>query len=82
MVGPTEAIWEGWASDADMRRAASSGGAVSALATYAVERLGMALVVHTGMDPTRPWLNHTTISTDRAGLAAQPGLAVRTIVAG
>jgi coenzyme F420 hydrogenase subunit beta len=73
VVGPTEAIWEGWASDVDMRRVASSGGAVSALAMYAVEQLGMALIVHIGMDPTQPWLNRTTTSTDRSGLAANAG---------
>ena len=49
------------------------GGAVSALASYAVEQLGMALVVHTGMDPTQPWLNRTATSTDRSGLAANLG---------
>lgn len=73
LVGPTEAIWEGWASDSRVRRLASSGGAVSALATYAVEKLGMALVLHTGMDPTRPWLNTTTTSTDADGIVAHAG---------
>ncbi len=73
VVGPTKAIWEGWASDPDTRREASSGGAVSALAAYAVERLGMALVLHTGMDPLQPWLNRTTTSADVAGLVANAG---------
>ena len=80
VVGPTEAIWEGWASDADMRRVASSGGAVSALAMYAVEQLGMALIVHIGMDPTQPWLNRTTTSTDRSGLAANVGSRYASVV--
>lgn len=73
VVGPTVAIWEGWATDPDVRRAASSGGAVSALAAYAVERLGMALVVHTGVDPTLPWSNRTTTSTGMDGLIAHAG---------
>jgi coenzyme F420 hydrogenase subunit beta len=73
LVGPTTAIWEGWATDPEIRRAGSSGGVLSALATYAVERLGMALVLHTGVDPMRPWLNRTTTSADAAGVVAQAG---------
>lgn len=73
LVGPAHKIWEGWAADPDMRWNGSSGGVVTALATYALEHLGMALVVHTGMDPDRPWRNRTIISTDRAGLIANSG---------
>ena len=68
VTGPTKAIWEGWASDDEIRWAGSSGGVVTALATYALEHLGMALVVHTGMDPDEPWRNKTIISHDRQGL--------------
>jgi coenzyme F420 hydrogenase subunit beta len=73
LVGPTKAIWEGWATDSDLRWEGSSGGVVSALAAYALERLGMALVVHTGMDPERPWRNRTIVSTERSGLIANAG---------
>lgn len=73
LVGPTEQIWEGWASDPQVRLAASSGGAVTALASYAVERLGMALVLHIGMDPIHPWLNRTITSTDLSQLIDQAG---------
>lgn len=73
LVGPSRKIWEGWAADPDMRWAGSSGGVVTALATYALERLGMALVVHTGMDPDKPWRNRTIVSTERAGLLASSG---------
>lgn len=72
-VGPTEQIWEGWATDPAIRSAASSGGAVTALAAYCVEQLGMRLVVHTGMEPTAPWLNRSVVSTDRRGLLAACG---------
>ncbi|GAB3816792.1 Coenzyme F420 hydrogenase/dehydrogenase, beta subunit C-terminal domain [Tessaracoccus terricola] len=65
LVGPAVRIWEGWASDPDSRFAGSSGGIVTALACYALEKLNMALVVHTGMDPDKPWRNRTIISTDR-----------------
>lgn len=73
LIGPTKQIWEGWASDPELRWAASSGGVVSALATWALEARDMALVVHTGMDPDRPWLNRTVVSTDRAALIANSG---------
>lgn len=70
VVGPAEAIWEGWATDPRIRFEGSSGGVVTALADYALERLGMRLVVHTGVDPAQPWRNRTTVSHDRAGLIA------------
>ncbi|MGC4155011.1 MAG: Coenzyme F420 hydrogenase/dehydrogenase, beta subunit C-terminal domain [Propionicimonas sp.] len=73
LVGPSRKIWEGWAADPELRWAGSSGGVVTALATYALERLGMALVVHTGMDPEKPWRNRTVISTDRTGLLENSG---------
>ena len=73
LVGPTTGIWEGWASDPDVRRAGSSGGVVSALASYAVEQLGMALVLHTGMSPAEPWLNETVTSVDAAGVVSHAG---------
>lgn len=73
LVGPTERIWEGWAADPELRWAGSSGGVVTALALYAIERLSMALVVHTGMDDNRPWYNRTVVSTDRSGLLRHSG---------
>lgn len=73
LVGPAKRIWEGWAADPAIRWAASSGGVVTALAAYAMEVLEMALVVHTGMDPERPWRNRTVISDNRAALIASAG---------
>ena len=73
LVGPTEAIWEGWATDPELRWAGSSGGVVTALATYALEVLGMALVVHTGMDDDVPWGNRTVVSRDRDSLLSNSG---------
>jgi coenzyme F420 hydrogenase subunit beta len=73
LVGPAKQIWEGWAADPEIRWPGSSGGVVTALATYCLERLGMALVVHTGMDPEKPWRNRTVISTDRRGLIENSG---------
>lgn len=73
LVGPTERIWEGWAADPELRWAGSSGGVVTALAAYALERRDMALVVHTGMDDGRPWHNRTVVSRDRSGLLRHSG---------
>ena len=73
LVGPTDAIWEGWASDQEIRHIGSSGGVVTALAAYCVEQLGMRLVVHTAMEPAEPWLNRTVVSTDRPGLLRGAG---------
>lgn len=73
LTGPVRQVWEGWASDPQLRWAASSGGVVTALAAWALETQGMALVVHTGMDPEAPWRNRTVISRDRAGLQANSG---------
>lgn len=73
LTGPAHGIWEGWASDDALRRAASSGGAVTALAAYCIEQLGMRLVVHTGMDLVEPWRNRTLLSGDREHLVANSG---------
>lgn len=73
VVGPALRIWEGWAADPDLRWAGSSGGVVTALACYALERLDMALVIHTGMDPEKPWRNRTVVSGDRESLVAHSG---------
>src|SRR5699024_8683468 len=70
---PQDRIWEGWAADPQLRWAASSGGVVTALARYALERLGMVLVVHTGMDPDEPWRNRTVISHTVAELEQHSG---------
>lgn len=73
IVGPAKRIWEGWAADPAIRWAGSSGGIVTALATYALEHLGMSMVVHTGMDPEKPWRNRTIVSRDREALISGSG---------
>ena len=47
-------MWEGAASDDEIRFAGSSGGAASALAVYALEHLDFRLVLHVGADPMPP----------------------------
>ena len=71
--GPVLEVWEGYAVDPDLRHSGSSGGAVSALALYCLEELGMDAVVHTGADRNTPWKNATTISHSRSDLLAATG---------
>jgi coenzyme F420 hydrogenase subunit beta len=73
LVGPNLGVWEGWAADRETRFEASSGGIVSALACYCLEKLGMALVVQTGMSASRPWLNETVISRTREEVLRNSG---------
>lgn len=71
--GPVLEVWEGYASDPELRHAASSGGAASALALYAVERGGMHGVLHIAARPDVPYLNRTVLSRTRAELLAATG---------
>lgn len=73
LIGPTLEVWEGHAADDQLRFNASSGGILSALAAYCLEKENMAFVLHTGMDPKRPWQNKTVISRDRSDILANAG---------
>ncbi len=71
--GPVLEIWEGFASDPEVRMRASSGGLLTALSLYCLEREGMASVLHTGQDPEKPWLNKTVQSRGRSDLLQRTG---------
>jgi coenzyme F420 hydrogenase subunit beta len=71
--GPTLEIWEGWASDPEVRFRASSGGVLSALSLFCLEMQGFEGVIHAGMDPAKPWMNGNYISRDRDGILARTG---------
>ena len=66
-------LWEGAASDAELRFAGSSGGAASALALYGIERGGQHGVLHIDARDDVPWLNRTRLSRSRAELLAATG---------
>src|SRR5258708_30767724 len=66
--GPVMEIWEGHAADPEIRFSGSSGGAISALCLYCLERESMHGVLHIGMDPEPPTWNKTKMSRTRAGL--------------
>jgi coenzyme F420 hydrogenase subunit beta len=71
--GPIRRVWEGHAGDAAIRHAGSSGGAASALALFALERMGMHGVVHAAARADAPYLNETVMSRSREELLARTG---------
>jgi coenzyme F420 hydrogenase subunit beta len=71
--GPILSIWEGCASEEQIRFAGSSGGVASALAVYALEHLGFQLVVHVGANPDAPYTNRTVVSRNRDEVLRRSG---------
>lgn len=71
--GPVLEIWEGHAVDSEIRFEGSSGGALSALSLYCIEREGMSGVLHIGQDSDSPLENKTRLSTTRAELLGCTG---------
>ncbi|PSL21969.1 Coenzyme F420 hydrogenase/dehydrogenase, beta subunit C-terminal domain [Shimia abyssi] len=71
--GPVRAVWQGYAEDNEIRHRGSSGGAVTALAMYALTSGHASGVVHIAARQDDPRLNETVISRDRAGLLRGAG---------
>jgi len=71
--GPILEVWEGYAADSDLRSCGSSGGLVSAIAAYCIEKGGMFGALHIGADEESPWLNRTVFSHTRADLLKRTG---------
>jgi len=71
--GPVRQLWEGAATDAELRYGGSSGGAASALALYALEAQQYQGVLHTAARSDIPYLNQTVVSRSRAELMARTG---------
>jgi coenzyme F420 hydrogenase subunit beta len=71
--GPTLEIWEGWASDPEIRHKGSSGGLLSALSLYCLEAGLYDGVIHAGMDPVIPWMNRNHVSRTRDAVLARSG---------
>ena len=71
--GPIVEMWEGHASDAEVRFKGSSGGVLTAIGAYCVEVLGMAGVLHIGQDVEDPIRNRTRLSRNREELLAASG---------
>lgn len=71
--GPVVAIWEGHATDPDIRFQGSSGGALTALSAYCLEKMGMYGTLQIAQDPEDPVRNRTRLSRSRAELLAATG---------
>ena len=71
--GPIVEMWEGYASDPEIRFQGSSGGVLTAIGTYCVEVLGMAGVLHIGQDAEEPIHNRTRLSRSREELLSASG---------
>lgn len=71
--GPVLEVWEGYATDGEIRHAASSGGAATALALHGIEHERMHGVLHVTARPDVPYLNRTVLSRDRDALLAATG---------
>jgi coenzyme F420 hydrogenase subunit beta len=71
--GPVLEVWEGHATDPEIRFSGSSGGVATALALYCVEREGMYGVLHTAARTDVPYLNRTVLSRSRNELLAAAG---------
>ncbi len=66
-------IWEGYASDSDIRFKGSSGGAVTALSIYMLESGAASSVLHIGTKESAPLQSIPMISKTRSDLIAQTG---------
>ena len=71
--GPVVAIWEGHATDPEIRFKGASGGVLTAISAYCVEVLGMHGVLHIAQDPEDPIRNRTRLSRTREELLAATG---------
>ena len=71
--GPVLEIWEGYAVDEQLRHRGSSGGVISAIATYCVERGAMAGVLHVAARSDVPYLNQTVLSCTREEILSAAG---------
>ncbi|MBE2216346.1 MAG: Coenzyme F420 hydrogenase/dehydrogenase, beta subunit C-terminal domain [Opitutaceae bacterium] len=71
--GPVLEVWEGYAADPEVRFRGSSGGALSAITAYCIERAGMHGVLHTGQDPQDPVRNRTRLSRTYAQILSASG---------
>lgn len=60
--GKTEAVFEGWAIDSELRRKASSGGVITAIASYLLDKRIVDGVIHVCMKLGKPTATETCIS--------------------
>jgi coenzyme F420 hydrogenase subunit beta len=72
-IGAVLEVWVGHACDTEIRYKGSSGGILSALALYCLEREHMRCVVHSSADDDQPLTNKTVTSFTRHQILARTG---------
>jgi len=73
VAGRVLRVWVGHAADPTMRYHGSSGGALTALSLFCLERGMAGFVAHTGMDSESPWKNRSVVSRNREDLLQHTG---------
>jgi len=71
--GPVLEVWEGYATDPEIRYKGSSGGVATALALYCLEKKEASGVLHIGTHPEAPLQNIAVFSKSREELLACTG---------
>jgi len=71
--GPILEIWEAYAGDPEICYKGSSGGAITAISLYCLEREEMSGVLHVIADQAKPYLNATIFSTNKTSLLSGAG---------
>ena len=71
--GRMQCIYYGWSADADVRRVASSGGVLTEIASYLLEKGKVDGIIHTCADPGDPTRTVSCISTTREELISRSG---------
>jgi len=71
--GPVLEVWEGYASDAEIRFGGSSGGLASALSLYCIEQEEMQGVIHVGSDSDQRYRNKSIFSRTKGEILSTTG---------
>jgi len=71
--GPVLEVWEGYATDSQIRFNGSSGGAATALALFCLEKQNISGVLHTGARPEAPLENVAVFSKNKVELLGRTG---------
>ena len=71
--GPILEVWEGHATDAEIRYESASGGVATAISLYCVEQEGFSGVLQTEARKDIPYLNRTMLSQDRGQMLSAAG---------
>jgi coenzyme F420 hydrogenase subunit beta len=71
--GPVLEVWEGYATDPEIRYKGSSGGAATALALFCLEKEQVSSVLHIGTQPQEPLYNVPVFSKTKEELLSRTG---------